>query len=1009
MEPSAKRARLGPAPFEDFDDPDADELNERPEEVNARRNPAVQLERSRAFAAFKLKSAFERIFEKYEKDFTGVGDEIKLSTGEIVVDNGHIQSLKDAQLGGAEDGDGVSGDEVSDAGSLNEEERMVRGKADNRLSRLGQSPPLLMPPQIGTPPPPFLAAGWSGRALMFGGTPRVPGVIYPGQMPLGGFPMHFATPSPMPTTDPTWKTPELPSSSIRNALTWGESTGSVRKKTARLSLSAAREQNGADEDDIFLDLSATGKDEEKDGESIVKQRVLLPRPPPEKIRVKKHRSKSGGTGPKHAHEVKELRESQHVLKPLAQRKKVFQTKPAIAVDRTGSVPSPEPSFEARADVEAAGNAAERMQADVAEPTTPMVPEGPRIESIERDVPGQSELVVVESPQTTVPKPETEILDPADPDVYARISDEGEEQRLTRKPGNQTLLVEIITGNVLDVHSFRIHTPEPAEADIARHGETVMDGPSPKEMRAAKVRDTDSQSSDRMTASGRKHQPQAVPTEVFARNRVDPTYAFSDEEEPMLPRRRVSQRKHNNSKHVKFTNAGNAVLREISWNVGSGTANGGREPVTDASYLQQVESVAVREQSPTLSLRLDDEESRPGSCRKEPLAGGRDGPRQMLVTKPSQQTADQTGQTPGGHVRSRSSREQAENAPFVNAGPMARGLKAQRNTCNEAQETHSFGSRRRGRPRRTRPRDTPARTSRSLNLPTGTSLAQQIRQEIPETSPNAQPAIRSPETAPMRPILEPIEPKPPFSSAEHTGGTPDQLDRAPSPTPTNPTSQSQPSPFHPEPHKPPLNPGTPVKTPGCRGHKPRQGTAPPTTAIRTKAAKTATTTTTRQGILSLLPAGNDDDDDYKDELSVISPLKPATTVRSTPATHHVRLGLLAPTRSGSDSGRSMTATASKLKNAVLAGCSAAAVGKKDGAAAAGAGPGAGAGLLFRTPSGRKREKEGGPSGAITGEEGSRTPSSSRLELGLLVQTPGGTMRRCGEGGFKCEREFCFSCL
>jgi hypothetical protein len=36
----------------------------------------------------KLKSTFEAIFEKYGKDFTGVGDEIDLRTGEIIVDNG---------------------------------------------------------------------------------------------------------------------------------------------------------------------------------------------------------------------------------------------------------------------------------------------------------------------------------------------------------------------------------------------------------------------------------------------------------------------------------------------------------------------------------------------------------------------------------------------------------------------------------------------------------------------------------------------------------------------------------------------------------------------------------------------------------------------------------------------------------------------------------------------------------------------------------------------------------
>ncbi|KAI9764964.1 MAG: hypothetical protein M1840_007886 [Geoglossum simile] len=45
----------------------------------------------------RLKATFEAIFEKYGKDFTGVGDEIDLQTGQIVVDNGHISEMRDEQ------------------------------------------------------------------------------------------------------------------------------------------------------------------------------------------------------------------------------------------------------------------------------------------------------------------------------------------------------------------------------------------------------------------------------------------------------------------------------------------------------------------------------------------------------------------------------------------------------------------------------------------------------------------------------------------------------------------------------------------------------------------------------------------------------------------------------------------------------------------------------------------------------------------------------------------------
>ncbi|KAI9835703.1 MAG: hypothetical protein M1819_001880 [Sarea resinae] len=51
------------------------------------------LERARANNDQRLKSRFESIFEKYQYDFSEVGDEIDLETGEIVVDNGHLRGL----------------------------------------------------------------------------------------------------------------------------------------------------------------------------------------------------------------------------------------------------------------------------------------------------------------------------------------------------------------------------------------------------------------------------------------------------------------------------------------------------------------------------------------------------------------------------------------------------------------------------------------------------------------------------------------------------------------------------------------------------------------------------------------------------------------------------------------------------------------------------------------------------------------------------------------------------
>ncbi len=48
-----------------------------------------------------LKSRFESIFEKYTRDFTGVGDEISFWTGEVEVNNGHLEGLKNETDTGA--------------------------------------------------------------------------------------------------------------------------------------------------------------------------------------------------------------------------------------------------------------------------------------------------------------------------------------------------------------------------------------------------------------------------------------------------------------------------------------------------------------------------------------------------------------------------------------------------------------------------------------------------------------------------------------------------------------------------------------------------------------------------------------------------------------------------------------------------------------------------------------------------------------------------------------------
>ena len=64
---------------------------EKEEDDEEKENP--ELESARAQNDLRLKSIFEGIFEKYGRDFSHVGDEIDLSTGDIVVNNGHLSNM----------------------------------------------------------------------------------------------------------------------------------------------------------------------------------------------------------------------------------------------------------------------------------------------------------------------------------------------------------------------------------------------------------------------------------------------------------------------------------------------------------------------------------------------------------------------------------------------------------------------------------------------------------------------------------------------------------------------------------------------------------------------------------------------------------------------------------------------------------------------------------------------------------------------------------------------------
>ncbi|KAH7001553.1 hypothetical protein EDB80DRAFT_810840 [Ilyonectria destructans] len=106
MEPPAKRRRQGASTFradaEPSNEADIDELASSPPP----QDQGYQLAIKRAQADQKLHATMAHIIEKYSQNFDGIGDEIDMETGEIVVNNGHLRSMRhEGDLGGGDDGD----------------------------------------------------------------------------------------------------------------------------------------------------------------------------------------------------------------------------------------------------------------------------------------------------------------------------------------------------------------------------------------------------------------------------------------------------------------------------------------------------------------------------------------------------------------------------------------------------------------------------------------------------------------------------------------------------------------------------------------------------------------------------------------------------------------------------------------------------------------------------------------------------------------------------------------
>jgi hypothetical protein len=245
MERPAKRPRLALLSHEEEDADD--ELFLEPDEINARRDPDAQLERARTIADFKLKSTWEHIFRKYEKDFTGADDEIDMATGEVVVDNGHIRSLPDV-----DDGKSVAESESVD---LEDEERILHGKGPGAIR---PGPSLLMPYQ------PYGGrlsglGSFSGLSSLAMRPPRLStlfstGLQFPSFRSLGSF-------NSLDPVEATWRAPELPAQAFDHRAVAKKAV--TTRKVVVKSIATAGDDS-SDDDDIIMGASSWRRERGKE-------------------------------------------------------------------------------------------------------------------------------------------------------------------------------------------------------------------------------------------------------------------------------------------------------------------------------------------------------------------------------------------------------------------------------------------------------------------------------------------------------------------------------------------------------------------------------------------------------------------------------------------------------------------------------------------------------------------------------------------------------------------------
>lgn len=914
MEPATKRRKTGGA----LTDTDEDELFLEPEELNQRRDPSFLLAKGRAEAALQLKSRFEDIFAKYEKDFTGIGDEVNLETGEVVVDNGHLSSMRSMKDWIVEDDE--EEDENGDADGLQDSKCM----ADENEEALREAEAQEQDQAPGGP--------GEDRSDLADGSPRDPWRIPEPSWPSGsasrGLPLlesSLPTQSHFPiedqsfppfvhessrTADSAWKAPELPPSaflnniSVSNPRHYGGATSVVTRTVLKGSLNLPDSPEADIEDDLqTASVNVSARQDQREPRNTSVSPLI-------------HRTFPAVDSSPHDNNLKDL--IQDVISSMP------DTPPSIRQSRLSKAqgkPSPL-NHEHRIH--------QRAESNLRLSSTPLHVESrgpPRKRGRKPKVRANPEETLQTTPGDRAGQSPWE---ESDLESFLDITSQG-----FTKPAGQTLYIDIAG---IKARSRHMVTEETVSDQNANDTGFVTREDVPRKLsthhgQSSLTLDHQCHDTSPMTELGQSRKLDEPKTgETFERNVVDPTFAFSDEE-ILLPRR-FKEKGRTQSKHSEPATLPSPPLLDINLLQRTTTQH------NDTAVNREEVSLAPEEAVQPLSRPRDPTQKRPRGRPKKRSIGASNAEQVMEANSVAMQAALET----------RKSKE-----PQV--------------ITSDTEETNT-----KPKPQRRRS----ARSSSGPDLAIESVTVNQNKLSLSSTSseqnspPNADSDMHI-----GRQCSSPVNQETQQPVAEANAGT--------SNDPELPTGQSD------LPEDQNLAPASPERSSQA---EPR--IIQPTTPSRPKAKRAENNTPSfNTSVLSLISESDDDEDELSFDHSDY-----------TPSGHHRILvhrpfpGL--PTTPRFSASSRSTKKRTSLLPSRSQSSSSHRVSKPP-----------------RTPRSTGSDKAGNAShnrGHRKGHQLARSvvrvvrpPDGNEDREGSVLQTPGGTKRRCGEDGWKCDRDFCFVCM